>query len=363
MTIKCKCGKTINITEIKKGEPIKVICSFCENVNVLDYSRSLYLKYIFLKIYDIILWCLTPISVISGAFIAFILFFGGSYNNHKILNIIHVISVLSFLAIIKLRKYWRIMGVIVLVLLIIMNLPTGYNIPKYIFYGDGINKVGVVHPSLNIIQFYEKRSDSWDLLSERNLNLPKKGFKDIICIDYNNLGLIIENKIHFYQFDNSWKYISGKDYTLPDQYKGIIGTLNTIGIISDDKLIFYHYDKSWSKSSFISDFVLPNDYTDIVLLKDHFFLGVLVYNKIQFYRCNVDNLWEYIEDFTFPDYVTSNGKKIGRLVDLGGNYLGFIVEGRNELENTFNYLTLYGEHSILLRQLTFKIYGTFINKN
>ncbi|MDR1868668.1 MAG: leucine-rich repeat domain-containing protein [Treponema sp.] len=64
MKIKCNCGKKIEIEKIKKNEPIKVVCSSCENEIVINDTKSLYKKYIALLAFDVFLMLSIIISVV-----------------------------------------------------------------------------------------------------------------------------------------------------------------------------------------------------------------------------------------------------------------------------------------------------------
>jgi hypothetical protein len=68
MKIKCNCGKkieieNIEIEKIKKKEPVKIACTSCKNVMVIDDTKPLYKKYITLLVLDVFFM----LSIILGA--------------------------------------------------------------------------------------------------------------------------------------------------------------------------------------------------------------------------------------------------------------------------------------------------------
>jgi hypothetical protein len=127
MKIKCNCGENVKIEEFNKNEPLKVVCSNCENEIVINDTRAFYKKYIALLVLDVFFM----LSIILGAILVLVTL-NFKFDWRFILIIIGLIVTLFSLWEEK-KIALRIIGTIVIVSSVVLLIwdPIWFSMPKH----------------------------------------------------------------------------------------------------------------------------------------------------------------------------------------------------------------------------------------
>jgi hypothetical protein len=232
---------------------------------------------------------------------------------------------------------------IIFFVLLLYTIFTPEREPPYVFWtNDIVNEIGIVNN--NKLLFYTKtETDSLKKIIGKDFELPKE-FVDVIGYDFNNIGVIADSKVRFYQYDESiWKSDNKKDFILPEKYKGVFSisrNSKAMGLIIDGFVQFYFYENTWETNyEFINNFKLPDDFVAVFYLPNtNITLGVITDKKIMFFK------YENHEWLSLPerDYelniittTTFSGKKekyeidykIGKIIGIARDNFG-ITETR-----------------------------------
>ena len=150
----------------------------------------------------------------------------------------------------------------------------------------------------NKVQFYVYEDEVWQIKPDFELSLPKR-YKNIFTTeDYDSMiGVIFNDKVQFYRYseENYWQIIPEYELKLPSFNKNIFGsrffydyTFATnqieIGIILKNKVQFYQYKNNWEIFP-DSEFIIPNEYKNISS-------GLFIYF----------NTFDYYDEYGFIDY-------------------------------------------------------------
>ena len=155
----------------------------------------------------------------------------------------------------------------------------------------------------NKAQFYEYKGNTWVYDSKKDFTLPNGyksvyGYEDAICV-------IVNDKAQLYEFvGNSWVVDSIlHEFTLPSGYGSVFGSKRNIGgicVIIDNKVQFYSFWNTWRTNS-NSDFILPSGYRSVFGGVDG--IGVAVGDKAQFFEFQGASGWAVDSryDLTLPN--------------------------------------------------------------
>jgi hypothetical protein len=139
------------------------------------------------------------------------------------------------------------------------------------------------------------------IMSFISLSSLSAQFKDIFHFDWEGVGIIIDNKIKFYnpkdRTEGSELVASASytDFMLPDEYDSVISLKTGIGVLVKNTVKFFGYDndnKCWIKHSLFKDFTLPTKCKYVFSIYEDWgtnTFGAVIDNTIKFYSYEYDN--------------------------------------------------------------------------